>query len=227
MSEVGALIISLRAETAQFRADMGKVKTDLNDLKGISQETGSAMDFSMHEARGSMMLLGEETGVRIPRHLQALIATIPGVGAAFAAMLPLVGVAAAVMVIVKLIDKIEEQKKAIKEAGEAWDKVGKVTENALTSIDNKITESELKIAELNKDYLEALHLKLQIIDNTTLAGISSEFDKLSKTAIEALDKLEKSTKHMWLMKLFEGSGDLGGAKEEITSFMDVFDRIFT
>jgi len=44
MSEVGALIIRLQAETAQFRQDMGKVKSDLNDLKGGAENASGGLD---------------------------------------------------------------------------------------------------------------------------------------------------------------------------------------
>src|ERR1700719_513491 len=108
MSEVGALIIKLQAETAEFRADMGRVKSDLNDIKGGAQETGEGMDRSFAESRGSLMLVEESIGVRLPRHLNALLVQIPGVGAAFAAMLPIAGVAVAIDIIAKLIEKHDE-----------------------------------------------------------------------------------------------------------------------
>ena len=120
MSEVGALIIKLTAETAQFRSDMGKVKADLAGLGGQARDTGAKMTFSMMESRGAMMLLGEETGVRIPRHLQHLIAEIPGVGAAFAKLLPIVGAAFAVVIIDKFMDKIDKTKDKIATFGAAW-----------------------------------------------------------------------------------------------------------
>src|SRR4051795_12705615 len=89
MSEIGALIIRLQAETAQFREDMGKVKADLDGLKGKSKEFDGS--FNMMEARGSMMVLEESLGIRLPRHINSLIATIPGIGAAFELLLPVMG----------------------------------------------------------------------------------------------------------------------------------------
>jgi hypothetical protein len=148
MSEVGALIIKLQAETAQFREDMGKVKGDLAGLTGQSQETGKAMDFSMQEAKGSMMLLGEETGVRIPRHLQTLIAQIPGVGAAFSAMLPLVGVTAAIAIIIKLHDKIEATEDKIATFGAAWASATSTTVDKVGALDVEILKLQDSTAKL-------------------------------------------------------------------------------
>src|SRR5205807_1427074 len=116
MSEVGALIIKLQAETAQFRQDMGKVKSELADLGGKSQETGDTMDKSFAEGRGGLMLTEDLIGVRLPRHLNTLIAQIPGVGDLFAKMLPIVGALVFVDIIVKLIEKHEALKKAVQQA---------------------------------------------------------------------------------------------------------------
>jgi hypothetical protein len=116
VSEVGALIIKLQAETAQFREDMGKVKSDLKDLENSSGSTGDAFDGSMRQSTGAVRLLSHELGVPLPRELSRLIASIPAVGAAFSAMLPLIGVVAAIAIISKLIDKQNELKRATQEA---------------------------------------------------------------------------------------------------------------
>src|SRR5882672_6822264 len=118
MSEIGALIIKLQAETAQFRQDMGKVKQDLDDLGGKGKKLDGS--FEMAEAKGSMMLFEESVGVRLPRHLNALIAQIPGIGMAFQLMLPVAGVVAAIDIITKLIEKHDEAKRKALEQKEAW-----------------------------------------------------------------------------------------------------------
>ena len=112
MSEIGSLIISLKAETARFQQDLGKVKRDLNDLQGDASKTGESFN-NIGEARGGLMLVEDAVGVRLPRHLNTLIAQIPGVGAAFAAMLPIAGVAVAIGIIGKLIERHNELEKAI------------------------------------------------------------------------------------------------------------------
>ena len=96
MSEIGALIVKLQAETAEFREDLGKVKVDLDDLSDKGGQAGRGMSAGMGEARGGLMLVEESVGVKLPRHLNSLIAQIPGVGAAFAMMLPIAGVVVAI-----------------------------------------------------------------------------------------------------------------------------------
>jgi hypothetical protein len=87
------------------------------------------------------MLVEESIGVRLPRHLNSLIAQIPGVGAAFAMMLPLAGVAAAIAIVVKLIDKHKEYEE-------------RLYKNSIAA-----NESAVKNADLTKS-LELENLKL-------------------------------------------------------------------
>lgn len=113
---VGTLQVDLVANTATFTADLGKAGKGLDDFGKSASDAGKAVDFSMQQAKGGLMLAEESIGVHLPRHLNALIAQIPGVGAAFANMLPVLGVLAAITIIVKLIEKHEELAIAIHKA---------------------------------------------------------------------------------------------------------------
>jgi hypothetical protein len=59
---------------------------------------GEEMAFSMHEAKGELALVGEETGITIPRHIRGFVAELPGVGKALEAAFS----ATAVLFIVQL-----------------------------------------------------------------------------------------------------------------------------
>ena len=72
MSEVGALIIKLQAETAQFREDMGKVKQDLDDLGRKADEAGEGIAGGMGEARGCL-----DVGRRVCRRAPAAPSQFP------------------------------------------------------------------------------------------------------------------------------------------------------
>jgi hypothetical protein len=63
------------------------------------EEAGEKMAFSMHEAKGELALLGEETGITIPRHIRGFVAELPGVGKALEAAFS----ATAVLFIVQLL----------------------------------------------------------------------------------------------------------------------------
>jgi hypothetical protein len=187
MSEVGALIVKLQAETAQFREDMGKVKKDLADLKGTSSETGDAMDASMTKARGGLMLVEESIGVRLPRHLNTLLAEIPGVGAAFAMMLPIAGVVVGIEVVGKLIERQRALAEAISKAGaEATAAAVKQSDQTkqldLTNLklDDQIAKLEHKPAH---NYMKEAILETSIAVDDLAAKYSSDFQAMNK-AIE-------------------------------------------
>ena len=62
----------------------------------------------MMEAKGSMMLMGEEIGVRIPRHLQRFVAQLPGVGEALQAAFSGIAILFLIQIMAQAVDKISE-----------------------------------------------------------------------------------------------------------------------
>jgi hypothetical protein len=212
MSEVGALIIKLQAETAQFREDMGKVKQDLADLKPASQEAGEAMGTSMHEARGGLMLTEEIVGVHIPRHLNALIAQIPGVGAVFANMLPIIGVVAAIAIVTELIRKHEEMKDKAAATRAAYVAFAGGAAESLRKLQDELLQAGMKMDELTGDHAAKLQKELQLIDSQTLSKLVSEFDKLA----DHVDKVFAD------MRAQESFFQIGSAAKEVQSDLKEF-----
>src|ERR1035437_8866931 len=103
----GEVVIKIRANLVDFKQGM-------TDATGVANKAGKDMadgiGGSMRESVGSMRLLEGELGIHIPRELNRVIASIPGVQAAFSAMLPVAGAAAPIGVVGKMIDKQDELK---------------------------------------------------------------------------------------------------------------------
>jgi hypothetical protein len=210
MSEVGALIVKLRAETAEFKSDLGKVKSDLDGLKDKSQETGEAMDHSFTEARGGLMLTEDLVGVRLPRHLNTLIAQIPGVGVAFSMMLPIVGVAVAIEIISKLIEKHKEAAESAMKLRAAQETFGIAAQEAFNKLDDKLLEAGIKADELAGNHLGALHKRLLLIDHQSMSELVAEFSKLSDAADKTLGAI---TEHWYESKI-----GVVGVKDALNNF---------
>ena len=208
MSEVGALIIKLQAETAQFREDMGKVKSDLDGLKGKAGEAGAAMDYSMLEARGSVVLLGDQFGVHMPREISRMIATIPGVGLALESLLPIMGVVFGAEMIYKWIEA-NEAKAAAKAA---WDGMDDAANAALHKMDEEILSTGARVDDLDGKHLEALQKRLKLIDDQSLDKLADEFTKIAASADKVLDTLKAG----WYQEL-QGKGD---GVEEVKNHFD-------
>lgn len=217
MSEVGALIVRLQAETAEFRADMGKVKQDLNDLKGVAGDTGDGMDYSMTKARGGIMLLENATGVRMPRALNSLIASIPAVGLAFSTMLPIIGVVAAIAVISKLIDKHNEAKTSAENLKTAHVNAGTVAANAFMGLEDKLLQVGIKSDELSGNHLGALKKQLELIDHQSLRELSTEFDRFAKSAEDVFARLKTN--------MFEFGSGSEGAKHSLQEFKNQYQSL--
>jgi hypothetical protein len=178
---------------------MGKVKSDLKDLGGSAGQAGDAMDYSMLKARGGLMIVESELGVHLPRALNTLIATIPGVGFAFSAMLPIIGVVAAVAIIEKLIQKQKELQDA---SSAAWGNLAGDTADALHKMDEELLESAAKIDDLNGNHVAALQKRLKLLDDQKLDKLSEEFTKLAKETDVILGGMKAS----WYEAL-QGKGD--------------------
>jgi lambda family phage tail tape measure protein len=193
--QVGTLSVNLTAGTAAFESGMAKagqtakstgkdIQSSFNQAAKAGKDFGESTTVNMMEAKGSMMLLGEEVGVRIPRHLQTLIAQIPGVSAAFAAMLPLVGVLAAVGLILKVIEHHEKLAEAIR-------KTALENENLTIKQDDQTKSMELtnlklddQIAKLEgrpgKNRLAEALLESSIAADKLAASFSEDFRKIDE-----------------------------------------------
>jgi hypothetical protein len=211
---VGTLTVDLVANTAQFSGDMGKASQDAENFGKTAAAAGEQVDFSMREAKGSMMLLGEEIGVHIPRHLQALIAEIPGVGIAFAEMLPIVGVVAAIAIIAKLIEKNEEAKEKL---AQGWDKFGTVSQGVFNTLGDKMLEVGKKADELAGRHLAALQKELTLIDHASLRELAEEFGKLEKAGESLMTEMKSS----W----YEIRMGSQGAQNALTRFTGEYDLL--
>src|SRR6266852_832864 len=210
---VGTLTVNLEANTATFTADLGKAGNSLDGFGKSAAAAGKTVDYSMLEAKGSMMLLGEELGVHIPRHLQTLIAEIPMVGAAFSAMLPIVGVVAAIAIIAKLVEKNEEAKEKFTRE---WEGANTEVQNVFNKLSDKLLDAGIKADELSGNHLGALAKQLQKIDNMSMRELVSELGTITKAA----DHVFEDLKSHWY--------ELGGseeAKQKLDAFKDKYEAL--
>src|ERR1700733_3972972 len=100
---ISSMYVLLGLNTVDFEkgaADASKTAKDTAD--SVDKSFGS-----ITEGRGGLVLAEEAIGIRLPRHLNTLIAKMPGVASAFSAMLPIAGAIVAVEIVAKLIEKNE------------------------------------------------------------------------------------------------------------------------
>ena len=200
---------------------LAQFKTDVKDgadaastaTKQIAEDVGS----NVTEARGSIMLLSEEVGVHLPRHLQSLIAQIPGVGAAFASMLPLFGVIAAGEVIDKLIEKHRQLKEAL---AQGWTE----STRAIT-----LQNDELQVSiEKYKELIAKLQGKPSNGVALALAEAKVAADQLADSLMEdigRLTKLMEQSAHGSIMTAILGTSGTGQAADVAKGFADAIGKV--
>src|SRR5579859_5776384 len=102
--DIGTLTINLVTNTASFEGGMDKASQLAKKAARGIQSDLDGIDTS--EARGGIMVLGEEIGIHLPRHVQAFVAKLPGVGAAMSAAFPVLAVVAIGKAIVDFTEKL-------------------------------------------------------------------------------------------------------------------------
>jgi lambda family phage tail tape measure protein len=213
-TQIGEVNINLRMSLAQFKTD---VKDGADAASTATRKIADDVGSNIGEARGSIMLLSEEVGVHLPRHLTSLAAQIPGVSAAFATMLPLFGVIAAGEVIEKLIEKHKQLKAAL---AQGW-------ADSAHAIHNQNDELQVSI-EKYKELIAKLQGKPSNGVALALAEARVEADKLADSLTEDIGKLTKlmeQNAHGSLMTAILGTSGSGQAADVAKGFADAMGKV--
>jgi hypothetical protein len=186
---IGGFTDALNNSRSDVDAWNETVMNAMHDAGDGAQEAGEKISGSMHEARGSLKLIEESLGIHIPREMNTLIAGIPGLSSAFAAMLPVVGIVAAVDIIGRLIQRHEElakaQEKAALEAENLAIKEGdqaKSMEIANLRLDDQIAKLE---GRPNINRLKEALLESGIAADGLATRFAADFEKISEASTDA------------------------------------------
>ncbi len=188
---VWVLSVDLQTKTATFNtglADAAKnARGAFNDIRSGAGEMGGAVDYSMGEARHSVMLLGEEFGIHLPRALTTFIAGLGPIGPALEAAFPFLAIAVGATLLIEHLAKMHE-------AGEKLTddqvKFGTSVQNAFNTLDQKIIQAKIRADELRNDHLGALRLQLELIDKQSMGDLVHAFEEVAKAADVVMKDLE-------------------------------------
>jgi hypothetical protein len=213
-TQIGQVNINLRMSLAQLKTD---VKDGASAASASVKQLADDVGTSVGEARGSLMLFSEEVGVHIPRHLQGLVAQIPGVGAAFATMLPLFGVIAAGEIIEKLIEKHKQLEAAL---SSGWASADHAIANHNDELQVSIEKYKELIAKLQGHPSNGIAL--------ALAEAKEAADKLADSLMEDIGRLEKLTAnaaHGKIMTALLGTSGSGQAADVLKGLQDAMGNL--
>jgi hypothetical protein len=212
---VGELRINMRANTASLVTDMQGASDTAKKTSKQMQDSFNSLD--MTEARGGIMVLGEEIGVHLPRHVQAFVATLPGVGAAMAAAFPLLAVVAIGKAVFEVVEKFQKMGEEAKQAGLDQVSLGTSINKTFDSMDEKLLRAGITTDDLAGNHLAALRKQLELINKQSMSELVSSFDVIAKAA----DKVFADLKAHWY------SFGIGseGAKNALTTFQTQYESL--
>ena len=102
----------------EFSARTAKVVTGMEEAKRATRQAAREMKADINEAKASIALLGEEVGVKLPRHLRSFVAELPGVASAMAAAFNGAAILGLGMIAVEQAKKVYEFVHSLQEMGE-------------------------------------------------------------------------------------------------------------
>jgi hypothetical protein len=215
---VWTLSVDLQTRTATFQtgmADAAKAaRSAFGEIKDGASAMGTGVGYSTGEARHSVMLLGEEFGVHLPRGITSFIASLGPVGPALEAAFPFLAIALGATLLIEHLVKIKEE---ADKAAASQSEFGTTVTKSFMELDDKLLRAGIQMDELNDDHLSALRKQLELIDHASLKDLMAELDIVAKAADSTFATLKTS----WF-QFTEGSR---GAKHALEDFKLQYDSL--
>lgn len=130
--------------------------------------------FSMHEAKGETALLGEETGIKLPRHVRNFVAELPGVGQALSAAFE----ATAVLFLIQAVVEITEKVSNFISETFIYTAAMKEADAATGQLNTTILQSSVALAQAKAQF-EALGLEGSAKTKAQFQALQDQVEKLT------------------------------------------------
>jgi hypothetical protein len=205
------VVAMLALAQAQQRAAISSL-----ELAAAQKEAaGGAQDlgFKMGEAKGTIALVGEEIGIKIPRHIRGFVAGLPGVGAALEAAFSGFAVLMLIQILAEGVKKLVEMHEAAEKLREEWTMQEGDFRHTSQGIQDEIDRQQAKFIEITQGPIAAYDFALRHLRSTaeeTLTKITGEVEA-------AASKME--SRGGMLAYIFGGqpsarAGEMGGKLKE-------------
>jgi hypothetical protein len=172
---------AMEIESEQLRARVAALAEQL-------QSAGHRGATAFHEAQGEAALLGEITGVRLPRHVRTFLAEMPGVSTALSAAFSATAVFFLIDAVVQAAEKIEELIEKPQKIAAAWEQYDQTVFESGEHIRGEIDKEEQKLIEMTEGPVAALEFALKHLGTTafeTFKQISNDVDAAKKAMEDA------------------------------------------
>ncbi|HEY2363489.1 MAG TPA: hypothetical protein VGK36_20375 [Candidatus Angelobacter sp.] len=215
---VWVLSVDLQTKTATFQSGMAdaakSARGAFKDIKQGADDMEQSVGYSMSESRHSVMILGEEFGVHLPRSLTTFVSSLGPIGPALEAAFPFLAIILGATLFLEHLAKVREEAEKLEQA---QGKFETATNNAFNALQGKLLQAEIQADELNKNHLGALHHQLELIDRQSMDELVHSFDIISKAA----DVVFAQLKSHWYT---QGIG-ADGAKHALEGFQTQYESL--
>jgi hypothetical protein len=181
----GEVKVIFVAQTASYSASVEKMRKETQVVPQEFVKASSATRHAMQEARGSVMVLGEEIGIHLPLHVQKFVAGLPGVASAMSAVFSAVAVIAIGVAIAEAAKKVYEFVQKNEEAARKNVAAWKVISEPLSSMNREL--------DLSNDKLDDVIGKLQ---GGSSGGFKTMLDEVAASALKLSSQLDKDSEKM-------------------------------
>ena len=185
-----ARIKSLESESVQLQSQVTQLQAKLAALGPGAEPSIRRIGSAFHEAQGEAALLGEVTGVVLPRHVRSFLATLPGVSTALSAAFSVTAIAFIAEAVIALGEKIADYIESEKQIADAWEAASTAGVASLSKLDDGVISAQEKIDNLTHNYLAALKDQLTLIDHASLRELGASIDEFTKNADTSFQKME-------------------------------------
>jgi len=168
-----ARVKSLESESAKLQVEIQQLQQKLNQAGQQGEQSGRRMASGMRDARGETALLGELTGVRLPRHVRNFVAELPGVTTALSAAFEATAIFFLIDAIIQVGQKIEEFIEKPQKIAAAWDKYAETVFESGEKIRGEINAEEQKLIEMREGPVAALDFALAHLQTTAFEVFKS------------------------------------------------------
>ncbi len=182
----GEIKVVLTLDGVSYSTGMYQARKQADQFQKATTAAMGVTRAQMAEARGTVMVLGEEIGVHLPRHVQKFIASLPGVALAMSAAFSAVAIVsigvAAVEAGKKIYEFIEKNEEAARKNAALWATIERPIretndelELTKTKLENAIAKLEHKPQNGMKEAIEEALVAADRLDDK----LSSSLDKIS------------------------------------------------
>lgn len=204
--------------SVQVDANTVRLRTEMDKAAASTRAAARTMRAEVQEARGTIMVLGEEIGIHLPRHVQKFVASIPGIAPALSAAFSTVAVvaigAAAVEAGKKLYEFYEKSKHASEEAAKA-------TKDFIGGMHASNLEHEVQLAKLDEEIAKLEHRPANHLA-TALAEARAEAFKLGEQLRKDVDEAHKLIEEKlgagWFQRAILGAAGSGGTLDQLDDY---------